>query len=230
MSKIPIARLRLRFVESIDVPSQAHLLRGALANLFPDEPLLHQHGRDGFLYRYPLVHYRWLNGNGILTGFHEGAHLLVRLPLLDHSLQLGNVTTRIVDMEIRLSVEEVKLTERLLRYYFVTPWLPLSQENYEVYKKMNSIEQAQERDRIAVGNLLTALRSLKIELPGRLYAAVQVRRGIPCRYKDQTFVGFLGTLLANVDIPDDMAIGRAVSHGYGWLKRVGGSMAEEAYP
>lgn len=220
MNEIPIACLQLRFAGSANGSSRPHLLRGALASLFPNEPLLHQHGQNGLIYRYPLVHYRWRNGDGYLVGFHEGARLLARLPLIDRPLQLGTVTTNISDVEIHFSTQGVGVAERLVRYYFASPWVPFNQENYEIYRSLNQNQQADERDRIAVGNLLTALRGLKIEFPGRLYAAVQVNRGIPCTYKDQTFIGFWGTLITNADFPDDIAIGRAVSHGYGWLKRV----------
>lgn len=220
MSAIPIACLRLRFAGSVNGSPRPHLLRGAMASLFPNEPLLHQHGQNGLIYRYPLVHYRWRNGDGFLAGFLEGAHLLARLPLLGRPLHLGSVATNISDVEIRCASKEIGIAERLERYYFVTPWLPFNQENNETYKNMNQNQQAYERDRIAVGNLLTALRGLKIEFPGHLYAAVHAHRTVPCAYKDQTFVGFLGMLLTNADLPDDIAVGRAVSHGYGWLKRV----------
>jgi hypothetical protein len=222
MNEIPIACLQLRFAGSANGSSRPHLLRGALANLFPDEPILHQHGQNGLIYRYPLVHYRWRNGDGLLVGFHEGAHLLARLPLIDRPLQLGTVTTNISDVEIHFATQGVRVAERLVRYCFASPWVPFNQENYQIYRGLNQNQQADERDRIAVANLLIALRGLKIEFPGRLYAAVQVSRAIPCTYKDQTFIGFWGTLITNVDFPDDIAIGRAVSHGYGWLKRVSG--------
>lgn len=224
MSEIPIACLQLRFSGFPNGSSRPHLLRGALASLFPDEPLLHQHGQSGLIYRYPLVHYRWREGNGIVVGFHEGAHLLARLPLLGQPLQLGSVTTSISDVEMRFATQEVGVAERLLRYHFASPWLSFSQDNYEIYRSMSRTQQADERDRIAVGNLLTALRGLKVEFPGRLYATVQIHRAVPCKYKDQMFVGFLGTLLTNADIPNDIAIGRAVSHGYGWLRRMDSSV------
>lgn len=220
MSEIPMACLQLRFAGSANGLSRPHLLRGALASLFPDEPLLHQHGQKGLIYRYPLVHYRSRHGDGFLVGFHEGARLLARLPLIDSPLQLGTIKTNISDVEIHFWTQRVGVAERLIRFYFASPWVPFNQENYEIYRGMNQNQQADERDRIAVGNLLTALRGLDVEFPERLYATVQIHRAVPCRYKEQTFVGFLGTLLTNADIPDDIAIGRAVSHGYGWLRRV----------
>ncbi len=220
MSEIPTACLSLSFDQNDVVVIRPHLLRGALANLFPDEPLLHQHGSAGLIYRYPLVHYRGLKSKGILAGFYEGAHLLARLPFLDQTMQIGSISAKVVDVELEFSIRSVAVARKLTRYYFVTPWIPFNQMNYESYRKMARVEQTYERDRIAVGNLLTALRGLKIEFPAQLYAAFQVRRSVACRYKDQTFLGFLGTLVTNADIPDDVAIGRAVSHGYGWLKRI----------
>lgn len=221
MSRISIARLWLRFSEFVNGNSHAHLLRGAIASVFPEEILLHQHKPDGVIYRYPLVQYRWRDGNGIIIGFHEGANLLSKLPLLARRLQLGGSIVDVTDVEARFSFENVQLADQLLRYRFMTPWLPFDQTNFEKYRTMTQNQKAEERDRIAVGNLLTALRGLRVEFPGRLYASIQVHRAATCRYKDQRLLGFTGMLLTNALLPNDIAIGRAVSHGYGWLKRIG---------
>lgn len=215
-----MSRLRLRFSDTVKGPAPAHLLRGALASAFPDEPLLHQHRKHGVIYRYPLVHYRWWNGQGILIGFHEGACLLPQLPLLERQFELGTSTVRIIDIEHQFTVEEVKIADRLLRYRFLTPWLPFDQHNFQKYRAMPQNLRAEERDRIVVGNLLTTLRGLGIEVASRLYATVQVHRAVTCRYKDQRLLGFTGDLLTNALLPNDIAVGRAVSHGYGWLKRL----------
>jgi hypothetical protein len=92
---------------------------------------------------------------------------------------------------------------------------------------MKAEERAAERDRLAVAELLMALRGVGVEFPGRLFAAVEVRSACPCRYKDLTLLGFRGTLLANVDLPDGFGIGRATSHGYGWLSRAPHEWKEE---
>jgi hypothetical protein len=84
---------------------------------------------------------------------------------------------------------------------------------------LKGVEEAAERDRLAVAGLLIALRGCGVELAGRLYAAFELRATQPCRYKHVELLGFRGRLLANVDLPDGFALGRAVSHGYGWLCR-----------
>jgi len=56
--------------------------------------------------------------------------------------------------------------------------------------------------------------------PDRLFASFQPGKEVRCRYKGQDFVGFMGVLSANVILPTDLAIGRAVSHGFGWLGRL----------
>lgn len=219
MMIIPTARVQISFTEELQGPPLPHLLRGAIAKLFVSEPLLHQHQNDGFIYRYPLVQYRWANGKGIMIGFHDGGRLLANLSLLNQELELGGKKTTVSGMEINFSMEEISFSRRLVRYHFVSPWLPFNQENFEAYTKMNKAKQAYERDRLAIANLLMALRGLKVTADGQIYAAFQIRRIVPCKYKEHTFMGFLGTLLTNVALPDDVAIGKAVSHGYGWLKR-----------
>ena len=49
-----------------------------------------------------------------------------------------------------------------------------------------------------------------MEFPGRLYAAFELHRSRPCRYKELDLLGFHGRLLTNVDLPDGFAIGRSV--------------------
>ncbi len=45
----------------------------------------------------------------------------------------------------------------------------------------------------------------------------------PLAYKDVHLAGFRGRLLTNLDLPDGFALGRAVSHGYGWIEREDGT-------
>lgn len=218
VKKIPMARVTLTFSGNLGPGIHAHTLRGAFAALFPEEDLLHQHLGGKFLYRYPLIQYRWHGTKGFIVGFFEGAHLLAKLPLLEKTLVIEGISTQITRAEMRFSLEVVEILSQPQKYTFVSPWLPFNQENFERYAKMEKQEGVRECERIAIGNLLTALRGLKIELQERLTVTFQPHRQLTCKYKDQNFVGFYGKLLTNARLPDDLAIGKAVSHGFGWLK------------
>ena len=217
--KIRMTTVRLQWREPIGGPPKPHLLRGAIANAFPDEPLFHQHSDKGFLYRYPLIQYRWRGGEGILAGFEEGAATLARVPFNDLPLMLGGNRATVMNAEISCREEIITVSPRLLRYRFVAPWLPFNQDTYEPYLALDEQAKRYERDRLAVANLLLLLKGLGIRIDERLYAIVEVRKTVSCRYKDQTMLGFLGSFVTNVDLPNGVAIGRAVSHGFGWLER-----------
>lgn len=143
--RIPITTVRLTWADPLLGPPKPHLMRGAFAHSFPSEPLFHQHTKDGFIYRYPLIQYRWQSGAGIIVGYHEGAKLLARVPFLDLSLRLGENIITVADAHINCHETEVSVSDSLLRYRFLT---------------------------------------------------------------------------TNACLPESIAIGKAVSHGFGWLERL----------
>jgi len=212
---------KLHWAEPLVVPPAPHLLRGAIASQYPDQPIFHQHTNSGVLYRYPLVHYRREKECSFIVAFSEGAQALLQVPFLEKPLTLGQKTAHIAHVDCRMRNHELTVSPHLLRYTFRSPWLPLNQDNFARYQNMAREEQAVERDRLAVANILSALKGLGIYFDDCLYAAFFLRRSCACRYKDQKLLGFLGTLVTNADLPSDLAIGKAVSHGYGWIQRSG---------
>lgn len=172
------------------------------------------------MYRYPKVQYRWGNNTGLLLGIQEGAELLARLPLIGKRVVIEGGAHEIIEAELAFGEEAVGPSARLESYCFQTPWLPFNQPNFERFLKLPERDRPQELQRIAIGNLLSLLKGLDYLFPDRLYASFQPDREVRCRYKNQDFVGFVGILTANVILPADLAIGRAVSHGFGWLARL----------
>lgn len=222
---IDMATVRITWKTPYHGPPAPHLLRGALGERFIGNPLFHQHtqstepGGDRVLYRFPKIHYRRDRDSSLVVGFGEGARALLALPWPSLILRLGEQTLEVLEATCSLKRHEVSATTRLVRYTFRAPWIPLNQKNYARYRTMSEDEQATERDRLAVAGLLITLRGLGIEFTGRLYAAFHLHRWQTCAYKDQKLIGFKGLLFANVDLPGGFALGRAVSHGYGWIVR-----------
>lgn len=222
LAMVPCAQVELNWDRDIaGKPEQrARQLRGALANAFRDDPLFHQHdpatGED--LYRYPKVQYRWHGGRGLVLGWAEAANRLLDRPWLDLSLQLGEESVSIGDAALTLHHGHFAVSDQLEHYRLQSPALLFNQENYRRYQQMNEHTQRRERDRLLVSSLLVALRGLDVTFPVQLYATFASIHYRPCRYKGQEFLGIVGDFACNIVIPDGFAFGRAVSHGYGWLR------------
>lgn len=223
LARIPFAQVELTWDRILyGKPAQrARQLRGAVGDAFRDDPLFHQHdpitGKP--LYRYPQVQYRWQNGHGLVIGWGQAAGQLLERPWLDLNLRLGEESVVINDAALTLHQGQFAVSERLERYRLRTPALLFNQENYQRYQEMNEALQRLERDRLLVSNLLTALRGLEIHFPERLYASLMQVQSHTCHYKGQPLLGLTGTFVCNAHLPDGLALGHAVSHGYGWLSR-----------
>lgn len=218
--QVPYVCLQFTWDKTLAGPSfrRAEQLRGALGRAFIDDNSFHQHDDQGrTLYRYPRIQYRWRNGHGIVAGWGEAANRLLQLPWLDLTLNLGGEEVRIVDALLSANHSLFAVTETLQYYYFVSPTLMLNQKNYPRYQSMSNLEQRQERDRLLVAQLLTAMRGLDMEFPVRLYAAFTVIKTQNCPYKNQKLLGLSGGFVCNAALPSGFAIGHGVSHGFGWI-------------
>jgi hypothetical protein len=220
LAKIPHACVELHWDRALSGPAEmrASQLRGALARAFADDDLFHQHDNEGnVLYRYPRVQYRWYRGNGLVMGWQEAAHKLLQLPWLDLTLRLSNEPVSVTDAMLSTSHGIFAVSDRLQHYRLVSPALLFNQKNYQRYREKEEREQQVERDRLLVAQLLTAMRALQTNFPGHLYATFTYFHTRTCRYKQQELLGLTGRFVCNAVLPDGLAIGHAVSHGYGWI-------------
>lgn len=196
--------------------SRAHQLRGAIAEKF-NEPMFHHHQDNKLIYTYPLIQYRWENTMAIVIGINQGAERIVKISWLDLELCLGKEKFAVAEAEISYRRATVSLSSKLERYHFVSPWLPFNQENYLKYQTLSKLDQRKQLDRLLIAQVLMLLRGLQIELRETLYAAFEIKECVNAHYKEQNLMGFLGDFVTNLILPNDVAIGRSVSHGYGWF-------------
>jgi hypothetical protein len=221
LTEIPYAAVNLRWHEPLcgHWVMRSRQLRGAIANAFLQESVFHQHDETGKeLYRYPHIQYRWRDGYGEVLGWGHCAEMVLNLPWLDLPLTLNQDAVNVVDALITTRHAQFGMAQKLLRYRFGAPVLVFNQTNFKKYQQMNERAQVQERDRLLVAQILTALKGLGVVFPVILYAAFTEVDVQPCAYKKQTFLGISGEFVSNALLPDGFAIGHAVSHGYGWIE------------
>ncbi|GAB6183803.1 CRISPR-associated endonuclease Cas6 [Thermodesulfovibrio hydrogeniphilus] len=201
---------------------QSKDLRGAIAGLYPNEILLHQHYEDGLVkYRYPLVQYKYINKRCLIIGIEAGAKLLNDLSLVGKTILLFNDKYRIIKRDILFQEVSFGITETILSYSFLTPWLALKEKNYEQYQKLGTWQKRKALlEKILIGNLLSISKSLGYTVPEPIKVDIINLKEIQTSLKGTPMLGFLGTFTVNFEIPDYWGIGKSVSRGFGTVKKI----------
>ena len=195
-------------------------VRGFIGNTFSEYPILHNHyANDKFLYSYPFVQYKIINGEIVIVGIDEGADLIKKIaPELD-VLSLDK-EYKIKEKLIHEKEFDIKPTSHEKHYKFITPWLGLNQTNYQKYINSKDWKEKKEiLNRILVGNILSMSKGLGIIVNKRLYAKTHFEEKI-VEYKGVKMNAFTGEFKIHYDIPDYFGLGKGVSQGFGCIKQI----------
>lgn len=195
------------------------LFRGAMLHAAQgDSILFHDHVGEGFRYRYPLIQYKVIHGRAVVVCLDSGVEAMrqflsdskprtVRIGQRMESLQVRQVYH---DM-VRVGVVEEEQT------YVIRRYLPLNQENYEQYRRMDSIvERYAMIEKCLVGNILSLAKGLGVFLEQKVKVTLrEVEKEHIYRYKKINMMGFDLQFKANVLLPDHIGLGKGVSLGFG---------------
>jgi hypothetical protein len=196
--------------------------RGAVASRFEDDAAFHGHDGDRTVARYPQVQYRWVDGAPALFAIGASAQRAMAHPWPGTTIRLGDEESRIVQVDWSALAITRSFSRRLVRYEFCAPWIALNQENHARYRTLDRAARRDELDRILVGNLLTMSQAFGwfFERDEIVYAAFEPTREVPSVVKGVSLIGFEGTFVTNLALPDGLALGRSVSHGFGCFQRI----------
>jgi len=200
------------------VEESASKLRGYVGNRFREYPVLHHHAISGeYLYTYPRVQYRVIDGTPQILGIEDGAKVLKRISDEISELVLGRRKYRVVQ-KVLYEHETVPRPAKMLQYKFVTPWLALNPDNYRRYLKTGDWRERKNLlNRILVGNILSMCKGLGVVVDRRLHVH-SLLQGRRVRYKGVEVVGFTGEFRVNFAIPEFFGLGKGVSQGFGVVK------------
>lgn len=201
----------------------AHKLRGYFGQMFKKySELLHNHYETGELrYRYPLVQYKVPDQIPTLVALEEGAELLTKLFLQIKELNLEGSRYYIHSKNIENQKVHIGYCQKLHEYRFQTIWLALNQDNYHSYKKKDLKNKYLILEKIMVGNVLSFFKNMDLILntDQRLMVKIDTKENIT-QFKNQKMIGFEGSFIINAELPDNIGLGKAVSRGYGTIKKI----------
>ncbi len=215
-----IPYLRWEFIPATPGYYQAHHLRGAIASLYRDWSILHQHTGRQFLYQHPLVQYKVINNIPVVVGLGIGAELLAALEP-PRRLVLNRAPVEFEDIRLVSEVYEPDFSTPH-RFHFATPWLALNEENYKLYCDFESAEQiiaiGQLLQRILIGNILSFAKGLGISILARLQANIEHWHAEPVRAKQEesgVMLGFAASGEITFSAPPLWGFGKQSSRGNG---------------
>lgn len=200
------------------VSESAGKLRGYIGNRFAEYPILHHH-LDGYLYTYPKVQYKVIEGTPVILGIDEGADVLKRISGSIDALMLGKKRYAIESIQMTSIRPRFGVVQNNIEYRFLSPWLALSSENYERYKLCRDWKERKNLiNSIIAGNILSMAKGLGYVVDKKIFVHSLLNEE-QAEYKGIKMLSFRGSFRANFEIPDFFGLGKGVSQGFGTVKR-----------
>lgn len=200
--------------------STAPMIRGYFANKYKEIEDMHNHKGDKFVYKYPNIQYKVIDNNPVILGIEDGAKILQKKNIfLEDIIKIGE--NEIISNQREISSVKVRLglSSNIIKYKFITPWIALNQKNIKKYNDADLIEKDNILQKIFIGNILSFSKGMgyTVESPIKVKLEVKERN---VNFKGNKMKGFIGEFYTNFEIPDNLAIGKSISRGFGTVKKV----------
>ncbi|WP_373549469.1 CRISPR-associated endonuclease Cas6 [Haliscomenobacter sp.] len=205
-----------------DLPIQQRQIaqwRGAFIELAGREyPLLHNHYEDGAsIYQYPRVHYRLKGGKAGLYACCDGVTCVQDvLSSRDWLLRWQGKKRPLAILEMKVQTYPLAIQTNNLRYR-ISNYLALNQDNYQDWvQKESLLERIQVLERLLRNHLLAGIWGLGWESEDKLkIQLIELCDTQPVSYHGTTLMAFDLIFSCNAQLPPGMAVGKAVSFGFG---------------
>ena len=202
--------------------------RGAIAHKVGlEHEWFHNHNNDEtnnhkLFYRYPLIQYKTRRGNPMIVFLDEctqEAHRLFSQPDWRINLQGNEIDLKVKDLEIK--EYKVDVTKRYY-LYSIRNWMPLTQENYQQYKRTDRLIDRVEMLENKLNNHLVGFsKGIKRERGQRIEAYItNINKAFPLRFKEQRLMGFHLEFKTNLYLPSFIGLGKGKSVGNGTVREL----------
>ena len=208
----------IRLVADKPVRKTPYQVKGVFMNQFSEEkivPFLDGKLRNKYL--YPRVQVKILNEKIYIIGIKEGVEPVISLIDNVKSFNFGNITINIDKYETEENVDQFKVTEKLLRYKFITPWIALNKSTGGKYRFLSNHEKPLFLNKLLGQNLLFIAKELGQEIKKKIYTKVVVDNIIPEKIDDNGWGAFTGEFKTNFILPNYTGMGNGMTRGYGTL-------------
>jgi hypothetical protein len=178
-------------------------------------PMLDGSYREKFL--YPRVQVKILNEQIYFVGIGEGVDPIKEIVSNIDSLDFGNITFQISDLEIKEYSDRFQPSEKLVRYRFITPWVALNQSTGKKYRNIKNKDRVNYLNKLLGQNIVFLSREMGIELEENIFTKIGVSTLLPKSIDENHWGSFDGEFETNFILPNYIGIGNGITRGYGTL-------------
>ncbi len=198
-----------------DIPK----IRGYIAEQFSEIDELHNHKGEKFIYRYPIIQYKTVEGKPAIIGINKGADIIMQIEDKLDNIRIQGEYVEIYEKSIEYKRQTYGITNDLVRYKFESPWMCLNEDNHKQYEKSNEEQKNEILKRILAGNILSMSKSFNYTVEQQLTPYINLKPD-SVKFKNMDMMTFKGEFLVNFNIPEYLGIGKSVSRGFGVVKMV----------
>lgn len=199
-------------------PRDSDKIRGFIGNKYIELDVLHNHLADGFIYRYPKVQYKVINGTPIIIGIDDAADIVAQIGIADDVINIDGKLLDIHERKITDELYEYGSRDDYISYKFSTPWIALNQENISKYRNCNEIEKEKLLKSILIGNLISMSKGFGYTVEKEIMCWLKLEAK-EIMLKNKKHICFEGEFKVNFEIPDYLGIGKFVSRGFGTVMK-----------
>lgn len=192
----------------------AEKLRGYIGKKFKEIITFHNHIDEvTFNYDFSFIQYKIINKKPCIMGIDKGADIL--LENINEITEI-NIDNEITEVQPLATVyfPKLEIEDKFYRYKFETFWFALNSENYKKYKEGKLDLNTQ-----LANNILEFFKMCKVWADKKIIVKGDFKEKIIVQ-KDTKIKGFYGEFFVNVNLPDNISLGKRKSIGLGRIKKI----------
>ena len=139
--------------------------------------------------------------------------------VLDDVIKIGQKEFESNQREISFKKVKLGVSDKIIKYKFITPWLALNQNNIKKYTAADLIEKEEILKRVLIGNILSFSKGMDYTVDETIKVKLDLNQ-IDVKFKQKEMLAFIGEFFINFEIPYNFAIGKGISRGFGTVKKI----------
>jgi len=217
MDHISVKSLAVRIGTDKPINKTPYQIKGVFIRQFPKEDIIPF--LDGGLrhkYFYPRIQVKVFNNEIYIIGIKEGIDPLSSLIQSLNFFKIGDLSVKVDNIAIEENTDQFLITEKLIKYKFITPWVGINRNTDKKYRSLNNEKKIHFLNKLIGQNLLFISKEFGLNHNQKIYIKTIVDNLIPEKLNDNGWSAFSkSSFKTNFILPSYIGLGNGITRGFG---------------